>query len=546
MNIGIDFDNTIAQYVTSFGEVAMEEGIIDENWEGKGKTELRDYLRRQLDGEKTWMKLQGRVYGKYMHRAEMLPGVSNFLMSCKRRNHNLFIVSHKTEYGHFDPGRISLRQEALKWMEAKQFFDQNYFGIARENVFFADTREEKVRKISQLKCDWFIDDLPEVFGEKNFPQKTKKILFAKFDGNKIDNDISPIDNWSDISDVVLGHTTDEDVIFWANQLVGQLIEKIEKIPGRGNSKVYKAIASDGNNYALKHYPEQIEGSRPRLETEFNALRLLHQRNIKNVPKAIENDVDLNLGLYDWINGEEVFSPANNDLDQAIDFIKKLYSLSQNIDGNDIDLASEACLSAKDFISQIEKRLLRLKLVSKSFLELSTFLERTFEPLWAEVKYEIISLWPFESRDYILPKKKQTLSPSDFGFHNCIKLNDGGLKFIDFDYFGWDDPVKVTADFIWHPAMNLNRGLTDKWKIAMLNIFSSDSQFEDRLNAALPLYGLRWALIILNEFLPGFADRRKEAGDTETYNIDKIRKIQLKKAQHYCDKVKTMITQVTFA
>ncbi len=545
MNIGIDFDNTIAQYVTSFGEVALEEGIIDGNWECKGKTELRDHLRRQPNGDKIWMKLQGLVYGKYMHRAEMLPGVANFLMSCKRRNHNLFIVSHKTEYGHFDPGRISLRQEALKWMEAKQFFDQNYFGIERENVFFTDTREEKVRKISQLKCDWFIDDLPEVFEEKNFSQDTKKILLAKFDGNKIDSDVSPIDNWSDISDVVLGYTTDEDVIFWANQLAGQLIEKVEKITGRGNSKVYKAIASDGNSYALKHYPK-IEGSRPRLETEFNALRLLHQHNIKNVPKAVENDVDLNFGLYDWINGEKVFSPANNDLDQAIDFIKKLYTLSQKIDGNDIDLASEACLSAKDFISQIEKRLLRLKLVSKGFPELSTFLERTFEPLWAEVKYEIISLWPFESRDYILPKKKQTLSPSDFGFHNCIKLNDGGLKFIDFDYFGWDDPVKLTADFIWHPAMNLNRGLTEKWKIAMLNIFSSDSQFEDRLNAALPLYGLRWALIILNEFLPGFADRRKEAGETETYNIDKIRRIQLKKAQHYCDKVKTMIKQVTFA
>ena len=185
-------------------------------------------------------------------------------------------------------------------------------------------------------------------------------------------------------------------------------------------------------------------------------------------------------------------------------------------------------------------------MSKSFPELSTFLDRTFEPLWAEVKYEIIPTWPFESRDYILPRKKQTLSPSDFGFHNCIKLNDGSLKFIDFDYFGWDDPVKLTADFIWHPAMNLNRGLTDKWKIAMLNIFSGDSQFEDRLNVALPLYGLRWALIILNEFLPGFADRRKAAGETGTYNIDKIRRIQLKKSQYYCDKVKIMITQVTFA
>ena len=130
MKNGIDFDNTIARYDTSFREVAMEEGIIDGNWEGgKGKTELRDHLRCQPNGEKTWMKLQGRVYGKYMHRAEILPGVANFLMSCKQRNHNLFIVSHKTEYGHFDPEKIPLRREALKWMETNCFLKQHLWCI---------------------------------------------------------------------------------------------------------------------------------------------------------------------------------------------------------------------------------------------------------------------------------------------------------------------------------------------------------------------------------------------------------------------------------
>ena len=139
-----------------------------------------------------------------------------------------------------------------------------------------------------------------------------------------------------------------------------------------------------------------------------------------------------------------------------------------------------------------------------------------------------------------------LSPSDFGFHNSIKLKDGRIQFIDFDYFGWDDPVKLTADFIWHPAMNLNKGLKDRWQKAMLEIFKDDKSFEDRLKAALPLYGLRWALIVLNEFLPEFKDRRKEAGDSELYDIQKARQIQLEKAHRYYDKVKTMISQRAFA
>ena len=102
MNIGIDFDNTIASYDKLFHEVALDENYIDKSWDGSGKTKLRNYLRSQPDGEKTWMKLQGLVYGKYMHGAKMMPGVANFFLSCKVRNYRILIVSHKTEYGHYD------------------------------------------------------------------------------------------------------------------------------------------------------------------------------------------------------------------------------------------------------------------------------------------------------------------------------------------------------------------------------------------------------------------------------------------------------------
>ena len=174
MNIGIDFDNTIARYDSLFQQVSRAKRFVTEDWNGTERMELRDYLRSQTDGEKTWMELQGLVYGKYMHGAEMMPGVANFFLSCKVRNHKIYIVSHKTEYGHYDPEKISLRREALKWMEARRFFDPEYFGLAKQNVFFTDTREEKVNIITRLHCDWFIDDLPEVFDEQHFPASTKK------------------------------------------------------------------------------------------------------------------------------------------------------------------------------------------------------------------------------------------------------------------------------------------------------------------------------------------------------------------------------------
>ena len=109
MNIGIDFDNTIVRYDSLFREIAFKEKLIGNNWSGRTKTELRDYLRKGIDGEKTWMQLQGLVYGKYMYLAKIMPGAGNFLMSCNSRKFQIYIVSHKTEYGHFDPENFSLK-----------------------------------------------------------------------------------------------------------------------------------------------------------------------------------------------------------------------------------------------------------------------------------------------------------------------------------------------------------------------------------------------------------------------------------------------------
>mgnify|MGYP001277726450 CR=1 FL=1 len=78
---------------------------------------------------------------------------------------------------------------------------------------------------------------------------------------------------------------------------------------------------------------------------------------------------------------------------------------------------------------------------------------------------------------------------------------------------------------------------------MKKIFSKDKDFIERLLASLPLYGMRWAMIILNEFMPGFAERRKNAGDTDYYDLEKSQSIQLMKAKQYCKDVENLIPQL---
>ena len=99
----------------------------------------------------------------------------------------------------------------------------------------------------------------------------------------------------------------------------------------------------------------------------------------------------------------------------------------------------------------------------------------------------------------LPVSSRTLSPSDFGFHNALRRSDGSICFLDFEYFGWDDPVRLAADFLLHPGMSLGEALRERFLKGMLEAFSGDDEFRVRLALLFPLIGMRWCMILLNEF-----------------------------------------------
>ena len=397
-----------------------------------------------------------------------------------------------------------------------------------------------------MNCTFFIDDLPEVFTEPLFPNKTIKIQFDKFSYSNSDKTINIFESWSNISNHIFRGTSTDDIMLSLNSFLHLPNAKLLKISGRGNSQIYKLTAGDKNKYAVKVYPDKSTDNRERLKIEYLALTLLNNEGFTNIPKTVSKNDDLNIGVYSWIDGSEIQSVGQRDLDQAIAFIRSLNILSKNNPSCFHSLASGSCLSAKSLLKQIELRLKRLQSIAINNQSLNLFLKNIFIPLWKRVKSENLILWPESSRDRKLDAKYRILSPSDFGFHNALQGNDDKLTFIDFDYFGWDDPVKLTADFLWHPAMELNSKITAKWVKAMVEQFTIDPDFKDRLHAAMPLFGLRWVMIILNEFLPGFAERRKNAGETDSYDLKKSQSIQLMKAKQYCKRVEKLIPQLMIA
>lgn len=178
MRIGIDFDNTIAGYDEVFAQVARAENLIDPSLSGLTKRKVRDLVRIRDDGENDWIRLQSLVYGRHMHAASLLQGFESFIHRCRRCEAEVYVVSHKTEFGRLDPERVNLRQAAMRWMHAKGFFSGEGLGLAPHHVYFEETRIRKIERIAALECTHFIDDLEEVLSEPSFPAFTRRILLA--------------------------------------------------------------------------------------------------------------------------------------------------------------------------------------------------------------------------------------------------------------------------------------------------------------------------------------------------------------------------------
>ena len=201
MRVGIDFDNTIVTYDDVFRTAAPAFANIDQTVAGQ-KRDIRDYLRSLPDGELTWQRLQGYVYGKGIVNAKMFEDVGHFLRRCRSEGCDVLIVSHKTEFGHHDPDRVNLRDAARGWMQAQGFFREDGYGIPAANVFFESTRAEKLARIAAIGCTHFIDDLEEVLDDPQFPPDVGRILFSPSELPAHSPHYPVCRTWKDIEELV--------------------------------------------------------------------------------------------------------------------------------------------------------------------------------------------------------------------------------------------------------------------------------------------------------------------------------------------------------
>lgn len=293
------------------------------------------------------------------------------------------------------------------------------------------------------------------------------------------------------------------IIEIASRLSGKSIDRVLACGSGRNSRIFQVQCKDAR-YALKFYRRQPDNLLCRLEAESKALQFFQRHGIKSAPRLIACSWQENCSLLEWVRGSPVNHIGVKEINLAASFLKDLHSLRNKEGALNLPLGREACLCGCELLRQLEMRLDKLKKAAVGNLALKNFIENNFAPAidtigsWAKKCYVELG-FNFSGE---LDKTLQTLSPVDFGFHNTLSDN-GKIIFIDFEYFGWADPVNLVADTLLHPGMELSTTLKNNFFESMLNLYGNDPDFLNRLRALYPLYGLRWAAIMLNRFLPEY-------------------------------------------
>lgn len=292
-------------------------------------------------------------------------------------------------------------------------------------------------------------------------------------------------------------------------LCGFPVESVETVSGGRNSHVLRLKLEHGRVLIGKRYFRHPEDPRDRLAVEVSALRLLREHGVGPVPEVLVVDEDADAVVMEYIPGSPIAPAGLEDAGQAATFLGRLKELAFRGAGNAAGPASEAFFSPAGVLGNVRSRLDRLYAAPRDCplaQDLRLFLDQHLGPALARAESHCRQL---ADMDRVLPLPERTLSPSDFGFHNALRGVDGRLWFLDFEYFGWDDPAKTLCDLDLHPhplmavPSEVRRRLISK----SLSVLDINGDLPQRALALYPIFVIKWCCILLNEFLPVERQRR---------------------------------------
>jgi len=288
-------------------------------------------------------------------------------------------------------------------------------------------------------------------------------------------------------------------ISWCHKL-GACPDTLEPLRGGINNQVFRCIAG-GHRFVLKGYAAHREGERDRFKAEVEFLNYAKAVAPGFVPQLLGSDAASRSLVLESLEGDgfqEGTHPSEEDIERAVIFMVCLNTGSDLAKQYLNNSAADGFLRLTEHLQNIEQR------VSKMSVDhLPADFRAKAEELIERVRRELDHLQERTAQliaegycEDVLDPINRCVSPSDFGFHNAIRTLQG-IKFFDFEFAGWDDPVKAVADFDLQPKVPLSlreRALGEalpQWGKGLA----------ERYDVLFPILKLKWACIILAVLIP---------------------------------------------
>ncbi|MBF0391190.1 MAG: aminoglycoside phosphotransferase family protein [Alphaproteobacteria bacterium] len=265
-------------------------------------------------------------------------------------------------------------------------------------------------------------------------------------------------------------------------------------PVSGNNRVFVARAGDGREAVAKWYFTGPADRRDRLDAEWRLLAHAARAGVKAVPRPLARDDARRLALHEFVKGDRPTQIGRAEVMAAAALFR---ALNENSADADLPDAAEACFTAPAHVALMEGRLSRLSAirpdadVDRQAIELAA----AMNDRWRRLRPRLADFGGEAGR---------CVSPSDFGFHNALRGPDGALRFIDFEYAGWDDPAKTICDFFLQPAVPVDPVHRDAFVAAILDGRPDAAAVLARARLLHPVFALKWCCIMLNPFVADLA------------------------------------------
>ena len=304
----------------------------------------------------------------------------------------------------------------------------------------------------------------------------------------------------------------------------------------GNNRVYIATV-DGRKVVVKEYFRHPEDSRDRLGAEQAFLAYCGGSGIACVPALVAADPDGGIGVYEFIDGTP---PETADIDvsrigEAERFFLQLNDLRRRESARALPQASEACFTIERHFAMVDRRIGRLSGITGGHGEREArAVVDELRSCWGDAKDRIARAASRSGASLDAEVEERCVSPSDFGFHNTLVRPSGELCFLDFEYAGWDDPAKMAGDFFSHPGVLVPRRHFDGFLKRTMAFSPHAAALEERARLLLPVFQVKWCCIVLNDFVPESAQRRRFADPAADEAAR--RQAQLGKARRLLDEI----------